>query len=243
MHAILKYLGSRTFTTWLSVAYVVFLVFLSAWGFTSPSMIVENISGLAPFWLVYIFAALNLLIAFWVFLPITLKRINPLPPTDFPLALSESNAESIENKLKSLGYTQQWNKEHTLITAYRSKYTPWASWLFHGALILLPLASYISYQHSFRGDLWLQEGYSFSGELGDYLHTQTHGDIQNTAPDLEFKLLNVEAECWRDKLFFTKLQALIAHGKNAESRSLTSISSPARINSTNISISGFNYSP
>jgi len=59
-----RWLGSWRLSVVLMVLAAFFHLFLAAWAFTSPSHVVRNIAGLAPFWLVYGLLLINTAVCF-----------------------------------------------------------------------------------------------------------------------------------------------------------------------------------
>lgn len=59
-----RWLGSWRLSVVLMVLAALFHLFLAAWAYTSPSHVVRNIAGLAPFWLVYGLLLVNTAVCF-----------------------------------------------------------------------------------------------------------------------------------------------------------------------------------
>lgn len=245
MRRLLDAAASRALTAYLISAYAVFLVFLTIWGARVPAAIVVNISKLAPFWLLYLVAAVHLLACLALFWS-TLQRRCSL---DFPKGSAGERIAAVpagewERVARANGLRLRWLAPQRSAVLHRCRWSPAGTLLFHAALLLLPVAWLVSRATRFQGEAWILEGHPFAGSRAEYTRIEPEGEFERRAPRVAFNVETVEATFWGDRLFFTDLRALIAlpRGETSEARWIT-LPQPAWLDGARVTIRGFNYSP
>ena len=245
MNRVVKAAGSRGLTAYLLFAYSVFLVFLIIWGARIPVQIVVNISKLAPFWLLYLVFGSHLLACLWLFWATVRQRCSlesPPPAVMDRLDLNPSVdwvAAARKGRLRL-----RWLSPGQTAVLFRNRWSSAGTVLFHGALFLLPLAFVTSRATRFKGEAWIVEGHSFTGQRAEYTLVEPAGEGERRAPRLEFDVETVAASFWGDRLFFTDLRALIVvrEGESRSPRWIT-LPGPTWVGGTRVAIRGFNYTP
>lgn len=244
MNQLIGALSSRALTAYLLFAYAVFLVFLTIWGARIPSRVVVNISHLAPFWLMYLLAAMHMLACLWVFWGAVHKRCSlQIPAGEEGERIQVPDGFDWARAARKGGLKlRRQDDEHAVLV--RNRWSPAGTLLFHAALFLIPVAFLVSRATRFQGEAWIVEGHSFRGTREEYTRVELPESFERRAPRLAFNVENVEAVFWGDRLFFTNLRALIAvrRGDLAEARWIT-LPQPAWLDGARVSIRGFNYTP
>ena len=150
----------------------------------------------------------------------------------------------IEALARKAGFRLRWSEAGRRAVLSRNRWSPLGTVLFHGALLLLPVAWLLSGATRFEGRAWIVEGHPFTGTRQEYYAVSPNDDFDARAPRLAFQVEEVRARFWGERLFFTDLRALVATAGSDEADSRwMRLPEPAWIDGARVSIRGFNYTP
>ncbi len=244
MGRIYSFFSSYRLSVYLLLVGALYYIFLFVWGLTSPPAVVQNIARTLPFILLYILFFVNLTLCMinrWKFL---LHRTGKNP-------LWQKSADVIcevlcdENLIKKISETFMKRGYRSVkgddgIYFIKGRWSPLANLLFHISFLLIPAGIIVSSLTRFEGKFILVEGYSFWSEKSDFL-TISNPEI---IPDISFKLEEVGAEFYEDKLFFTDLYAKIRYpGDTLEKGKSIRLKSGVRIGLSHLNIEGYGFAP
>jgi len=243
---LIRALAARWVTAYLMLTYALFVALLAAWSTISPAQRVAGIASLSPFWLLYLIAGVHLLACTIQFFASVRRRATlSLPEDRAGTAVTLTlNDETLAPAAKRAGMKCRWLDKESVAVLYRHRFSSVGTLLFHGALLLLPLAYVISGATRFEGKAWIIEGHTFEGKRAEYYRVTPTEHFSARAPKVHFETEAVEATFWQKKLFFTDLRALLITGKGAERQAAwATMAQPVWIDGARISIQGFNYTP
>lgn len=181
--------------------------FLAIFATRSPSAIVGNIGGTAPFWLLYALLLLNTAVCLWRRTRSVLREVGaqPMADRDRPCwrhALGDdASPEDVAGRLRALGYRRTARHGETLL-AVRRRFGALGTLAFH--LAFFPVSAGFLLTFAFRSEATatIAVGESFTG-AGEQLRGGT--SASDAAP--RFRLERLEPAFWRDQLLFTSLAA------------------------------------
>jgi hypothetical protein len=229
LHALL---ASWRLSVVLTISGAVYFVFLSIWGARAPAHVVQTISGMLPFWLLYTLLVINTLLCIsgrWqrlleltrrrpVFLPQARdwqRTVDQLPPLPGNVIQTADGFAWVYRRFASLG---------TL--------------LLH--LALLPLALGFLLSAGCRSDG------SFVTGLGETIEVtgstyQKGSPERGSLPGFDLTVADISARFWEDRLLFTSLTAeVLINGRRRE----LAINSPAMLSpATSVRVTSFGYAP
>lgn len=244
-----SFLSSYKLSVYLLLVGIIYYIFLFAWGLTSPSAVVMNISKSAPFVILYSIFFINLVLCIlnrWNFMlkrtakkPLWFQNSSPL----FEIGeFKDSPVKKISDKFRRSGYIMLTDGD--LLWFLKGQWSSLANFLFHLAFLLIPAGIIISLFTRFEGRFTVVEGFTFWGERGEYLSVSDDENFESSAPYVSFKVEEVGAEFFEDKLFFTDLYAKIMYpGDTLEKEKKVKLSSGARIGFTHLNIEGYGFAP
>lgn len=242
MNRAVNRLAARGLTAYLLFAYAVFLVFLAIWGARVPAAVLNNISRLPPFAILYVTAGVHLVCCLVLFWPVVRQRTSLAVPADDPgLPLRATPAEVLA-AAKSQGFRSRSLPGAVAAVLVRNRWSPAGTLAFHAALLLLPVAFFVSRATRFKGEAWIVEGHQFHGTRAEYTKVEPEDGFESRAPKLSFDVERVEAEFWGDRLFFTDLVGSIRIADEPRSRVIR-LPQPVFVEGARVSLRGFNYTP
>ncbi len=244
MGRIYSFFSSYKLSVHLLLVGALYYAFLFVWGLTSPQAVVQNIARTLPFILLYILFFINLTLCMinrWRFL---LQRSGKSPlwqssaDVVCKVPCDRNLTEKLSEAFRKKGYRRV--TEENGICFIKWRFSPLGNLLFHISFLLIPAGVIVSLLTRFEGKFILVEGYSFWGEKSDFL-TMSNPEL---IPDISFKLEEVGAEFYEDKLFFTDLHAKIRYPADtlAKERSLR-LKSGVRMKFTHLNIEGYGFAP
>lgn len=242
---IYKFLSSYDLSVYLLIVGGLYYAFLLAWGLTSPGGVVRNISKTAPFYLLYTLFFINL----------TLCLINRIGPIIRRVLLKEATGkkllkvlpiaveERIHQIFSRMGYSKAYVDQGTTIFV-KGRLGPIGELLFHIAFYLLLLYFFISPFTRFEGKAVVVEGFPFWGEYEEYIEKPERDEFYKNAPEISFKVEEVGAEFYEDKLFFTDLYSKIFYPADTERHEATvRLKYGKWIGMVFINVQGMGYAP
>jgi hypothetical protein len=225
-------LSSWRLSVVLTVSGAVYYVFLSIWGARAPAHVVQTISGMVPFLLLYLLLLVNTLLCFSG----RIRRLLDLAGRR-PVFLPATHSwQRVVAELP--GYRGSViQTDEGFLWLYR-RYSSVGTLLLH--LSLLPLA--IGFLLSVYGR---SEG-SFVTGLGEQIRIDG-STYQKARPDssglptFELQITDIDAQFWEDRLLFTSFTAeVLIDGRKKH----LAINSPALISPlTTIRLTSFGYAP
>ncbi|HEU5250191.1 MAG TPA: cytochrome c biogenesis protein ResB [Thermoanaerobaculia bacterium] len=242
MRRALSRLAARGLTAYLLFAYAVFLVFLAIWGARVPAAVVENISRLPPFAILYVAAGIHLLCCLVIFWPVLVQRTSLEVPGNDPGLLLRVTPFVVLAAAKSQGFRSK-SLPGGAAALVRNRWSSVGTFAFHTALLLIPIAFFVSRTTRFTGEAWIVEGHPFHGTRPEYTRVEPADGFSSRAPTLSFDVEKVEAEFWGDRLFFTDLRALLTLREPSAGTRWVRLPQPVWVDGARVSLRGFNYTP
>lgn len=239
-------LGSWKLSVVLMITAALYYIFLAIWATSSPSHIIQNIAGLAPFWIVFGLLIANTGVCLWRRFPGMLRDISPgfvrgPEPPLWEIPFPAADAPSASRALERLGFRTIHPPDGPVFGTKRR----WASlgtYLFHGAFFLMAAGFLLTMATRYEARLWTAVGEDFVGEAPQFLSQTPPRVLSLGPPQVTFRVDSIRPEFWRDQLLFTTLEAnLIFPGGG---RSVTRINRPIWAGpATFLRLSGFGYAP
>ena len=127
---------------------------------------------------------------------------------------------------------------------FRDTYTYKGNFIFHAAFLVVASGIVLSAIYRFEGEAVVLEGDSFFSEEAEYISHSAGGSFDDLAPDLSFKVSDINPEFWEGRLHFTALEAVIKHpATTLEKTSLVWINGGPSINGARLRITQYGIFP
>jgi hypothetical protein len=240
-----RLLGSWRLSVLLMVVAALYQGLLGVFSFLSAPAIVQRISQLIPFWLVWALLLVNTGVCLWRRFPALIRDLRREPATArtpaakiFPVP-DDWTTEQAEEKLRSFGFRRVRRLEGG-VWGLRHRWAPLGTYVFHGALFLLALAVALTMAARQEFRIWVAEGETFTGAPAQIL-SRSHSPLRgSTTPAVGFIVDSITPEFWQDMLLFTKLESDL--GLPNGGRVTTRINRPLWVGfSSFLRLSGFGY--
>lgn len=241
MTRLVSWLGSRGKTAYLLFAYCACVVLLAIWGARVPAAVTGNIARLPALTILYVAAGLHLfacLVSLWSLVRL---RCSLEVPADDPGTLLPAPPAAVAEEAIRLGFRRAKGPGDATVLV-RHRFSPVGTFVFHAALLLLPVSWLASRETRFEGSAWIVEGHPFGGTRAEYARVTPENAFDARAPRVAFEVERIDAVFWGDRLFFTDLAALLRVPGEAEPVWIR-LPQPARVGGARVTMRGFNYTP
>lgn len=226
INKIFNFISSIKLSIFLTVSCALYYIFLSIWSLKSPSFVIQNISKMLPFKLIYSFLLLNTFFCI-------IKR----------------TPEILKNTSKNLIYlpdNYDWVKEvkdKKLEEGFKIKrrFSSLGTIFFHLSFFFLALGFYLSSQSHTKGKFLVGEGEEIFLKDEEINKISEGKPLFNEFPEFSVKLEKIIYKFWEDKLLFRDLEA---KGKINGKKFSIKINKVYPLNFYNfIRITSFGYAP
>lgn len=226
LNKIYNFISSLKLSIFLTVSCALYYVFLSIWSLKSPPIVIQNISKMLPFKLVYIFLLINTFFCLTKRVPELLKSISKNPiylPGNYDW-VKEIKREGIKEGFK-----------------IKRRFSSLGTLIFHISFFLLALGFYLSSQSHTTGKFLVGEGEELIVDNEEIKKTSTSKPLFNEFPEFKIKIDKIQYKFWGEKLLFSELEA---RGKIDEKDFSVKINKIYPLNLSNfIRITSFGYAP
>ena len=241
-------LGSWKLSVVLMIGTAVFYVMLTAYAFTTPAHVVQNIASLVVFWILYILLLINTATCLWNRIPRLRREIsrvplfgNAIPAREIDLRPDATIGE-VEREMRRLGF-RPVDAEGVQAFGLRRRWTALGTYLFHGAFFLLAIGFLLSAASRHETKMWAAAGEEFTGSDMQLLSRSAPRPLAMDVAMPSFRVEQIRPEFWQDQLLFTRLEADLTLLPDGEQR-VTRINLPLMLSpSRYLRLSGFGYAP
>ena len=127
---------------------------------------------------------------------------------------------------------------------FRETYTHKGNLIFHAAFLVVASGIALSAIYRFEGETVVLEGDSFFSEENEYIRHSAGSSFGDFAPDLSFKVTDINPEFWEGRLHFTALEAVIKHSASTlEKTSVVWLNGGPRINGARLRLTEYGIFP
>jgi hypothetical protein len=232
LRRLVSLLSSWRLSVVLTISGAVYYVFLSIWGARAPAHVVQTISGMIPFLLLYLLLLVNTLLCFsgriWRLLELAGRRSVFLPQTHtWRRVVAELPSYPGSVIQTDDGFLWVYRRGSSVGTL-----------LLHLALFPLALGFLLSVYGRSEG--------SFVAGLGEQMRVdgltyQKARPDSSSLPTFELQIADIDARFWEDRLLFTSFTADVTIDNRKKH---LAINSPALITPlTTVRLTSFGYAP
>lgn len=192
LNKIFSFISSLKLSIYLTISGALYYFFLSVWGYTSDSFMVQNIGKMLIFKILFILIILNNFFCILKRLPALIKETSKNPvflPENYDWVKEVSEGEEkfiVKRRFSSLGTI-----------------------LLHLSLFSLIFGFYLSNQSKREGKFYIAEGEELDLNEEVIIQTGEAGPISSSFPEFNLKCERVNYRFWGEKLLFRELEAIL----------------------------------
>lgn len=238
------WLGDWRLSVALMVLAALYTSFLAIWARSSPAEVVRNIASLSPFWLVYALLLVNTGTCLWRRFGLLRRQVSAgqsltgNAPTWKKGTRSGIGLNEVRSALARRGYGIE--TDGSTLWGVANRWTALGTYLFHGAFFLVAAGFLLTMLTRHEANVWVAVGERFAADPSQFRSQSPPRPLSAGLAPVDFEVVRITPEFWRDELLFTRLDADLRLGDGAVVT--TRINEPWRSGlATFVRLTGFGY--